>query len=89
MSLGAKQYENETEGVGSRFHDLRARTRFRLYRGCRVPISFFVRPDSFSTVPMSSGTVFSYFAPEIVFYGTEGVTSRFHVWRSGSHFRRY
>jgi hypothetical protein len=77
------------ECVRSRFHYLRARTRFRLYRGRRVPLSFFARPDSFLTVPMASGTVFSYFAPEIVFCSTEGVTSSFHVWRSRSHFRRY
>jgi hypothetical protein len=28
-----------TEGVRSRFHVLRSRTRFRRYRGCRVPSS--------------------------------------------------
>jgi hypothetical protein len=30
-----------TEGVGSRFHVLGVRTRFRRYRGCRVPYSCF------------------------------------------------
>jgi hypothetical protein len=30
-----------TEGVGSRFHILRAWTRFRQYRGCPVPFSCF------------------------------------------------
>jgi hypothetical protein len=39
-----------TKGVGSRFHDLRARTRFRRYRGRQVPFSGFARPDSFSAV---------------------------------------
>jgi hypothetical protein len=40
-----------TEGVGSRFHILLSQTRFRRYRGCRVPFSCFARPDSFSVVP--------------------------------------
>jgi hypothetical protein len=40
-----------TEGVVSCFHVLRARTRFRRYRGRRLPFSCFARPDSFSTVP--------------------------------------
>jgi hypothetical protein len=33
-----------TEGVGSRFHVLRAQTRFRLYLGRQVPFSFFCAP---------------------------------------------
>jgi hypothetical protein len=40
-----------TEDVVSRFHVLRARTRFRLYRGRCVLFSCFARPDSFSAVP--------------------------------------
>jgi hypothetical protein len=36
-----------TEGVSSRFHFLRSRTRYRQYRGRRVPYSRFARPDSF------------------------------------------
>jgi hypothetical protein len=34
-------------GVGSRFHVLRALTRFRRYRGPRVPFSCFARSESF------------------------------------------
>jgi hypothetical protein len=34
-----------TEGVGSRFHILRSRTRFRRYRGRRVPFSCFALLD--------------------------------------------
>jgi hypothetical protein len=34
-----------TEGVGSRFHVLRDRTRFRRYRGRRLPFSCFALPE--------------------------------------------
>jgi hypothetical protein len=78
-----------TEGVGSRFHVLRARTRFRRYRGHRLPFSCFVLLDSFSAVPRASGPVFMFCAPRLVFGGTEGVGSRFHVLRSRTHFRWY
>jgi hypothetical protein len=78
-----------TEGVGSRFHVLRARTHFRRYRGCRVPFSGFALPDSFSAVSRASGPVFIFCAPGLVFGGTEGVGSRFLVFRSRTHFRWY
>jgi hypothetical protein len=68
-----------TEGVGSRFHVLRARTLFRLYRGRRVPFSCFVLPDSFSAVWWASGPFFMFCSPGFIFDGTEGVPSRFHV----------
>jgi hypothetical protein len=51
-----------TEGVGSRFHVLHARTHFRRYRGRRVPFSCFAHLDSFSAVPRASGSIFSCFA---------------------------
>jgi hypothetical protein len=70
-----------TEGVRSRFHVLRARTRFRRYRGRRVPFSCFAFPDSFLAVPRASGPVFMFCAPGLIFDGTEGVSSRFHVLR--------
>jgi hypothetical protein len=78
-----------TEGVRSRFHVLCARTHFRRYRGRRVPFSCFALPDSFSAVPRSSGSVFMFFAPGLIFNGTEGVGSRFHVLRSPTYFLRY
>jgi hypothetical protein len=78
-----------TEGVGSRFHVLRARTRFRRYRWRRGPFSSFARPDSFSTVPRASGLVFMFCGPGLVFGGTEGVGSHFQVLRSRTRFRRY
>jgi hypothetical protein len=46
------------EGVVSRFHVLRARTRFWRYRGRRVPFSSFACPDLFSTVQRASCLVF-------------------------------
>jgi hypothetical protein len=49
-----------TEGVGSRFQVLRFRTRFRRYRGRRVPFSCFALPTSFSAVTMAS-------APDFIF----------------------
>jgi hypothetical protein len=55
--------------VGSRFLVLCARTRFRRYRGRRVPFSCFARPDSFSAVPWASGPFFRFYAPGIVFGG--------------------
>jgi hypothetical protein len=78
-----------TEDVGSRFHVLRVRTRFRWYGGRRVPYSCFARPDSFSSVQRASGPVLMFCAPRLVFGGTEGVGSSFHVLRVRTHFRRY
>jgi hypothetical protein len=77
------------EGVGSHFHVLCAQTSFRLYRARRVPFSCLALPDSFSVVPRALGPVFMFCASRLVFGGTEGVGSRFHVLRSRTHFRRY
>jgi hypothetical protein len=76
-------------GVRSRFHVLCTQIRFRRYRGRRVPFSCFAHPDSFSPVPRASGLVFMFCAPSLVFGGTEGVGSCFHVLRSRTRFRRY
>jgi hypothetical protein len=78
-----------TEGVGSRFLILRSRTNFRRFRGRRVPLSCFARPDSFSAVPRALGPVFLFYALGHVFGGTESIQSRFHVLRSRTRFRRY
>jgi hypothetical protein len=48
------------ECVGSRFHVLRARTNFRLYRGRRVSFSGFARSNSFSAVPRATRPVFMF-----------------------------
>jgi hypothetical protein len=78
-----------TEVVGSRFHVLCSRTRFRRYRGHRVPFSCFALQNSFSAVSRASGPAFMICAPGLVFGGTEGVVSHFNVLRSRTYFRRY
>jgi hypothetical protein len=78
-----------TEGVGSRFHVLRALIRIRRYRGRRLTFSSFALPDLFSAVPMASAPFFMFCATGLVFGGTEGAGSRFHVLRSWSRFSRY
>jgi hypothetical protein len=78
-----------TEGVWSRLHVWRARTRFRRYGGRRVPFSCFVLPNSFSAVPSALGPVFMFCASRLIFGGTKGVGSRIHVLRSRTRFRRY
>jgi hypothetical protein len=79
----------DTDGVRSRFDVLRNRTCFRQYRGCRVPFTCYARPDSFSAVSRASCPVFIFYAPGLVFGGTGGVGSRFHVVRGRARFRRY
>jgi hypothetical protein len=49
----------------------------------------FCAPDSFSTVPWASGTVFIFCAPGLVFNGPEGVKYLFHVLCSQTHLGRY
>jgi hypothetical protein len=77
------------EYVGSCFHILPARTRFRRCRGRRVLYSCFARPDSFSAIPRTSGPVLMFCTPRIIFDGTEGFGSRIHVLHSQTCFRRY
>jgi hypothetical protein len=79
----------ETEGVGSHFHVLPARTHFRRYRGRPIPFSCFPLPYSFSTVPRASGPVFKISAPVIVFDDAECVGSGFHVLRARTRLRLY
>jgi hypothetical protein len=76
------------EGVGTRFNVLLFRTRFRRYRGRRVPFSCFALTDSFSAVPRALGAFFMFSAPRLVFGGTEGIRSHFHVLRSRNRFQR-
>jgi hypothetical protein len=78
-----------TEGVRSHFHVLRSRTHFRQYRGQCVPFSSFAHPDSFSAVPTTSGPVFMFCAPGLVFGGSEIVGSCFYILRSRTRFRQY
>jgi hypothetical protein len=76
------------ERVESYFHVLRSQTRFRRYRGRRVPFSCFTLPNTFSWVTRVSGPVFMFCVPVLVFGGNEGDGSCFHVLRSRIHFRR-
>jgi hypothetical protein len=78
-----------TEVVGSRFHVLLSRICFRRYQGRRVPFTSFARPDSFSAERRASGPIFIFCAPGLVFGGTKGIRSRFHLLRSWTRFRRY
>jgi hypothetical protein len=64
-------------------------SRFRQYRGRRVPLSCFSLPDSFSMAPGVAGPFFMFCAPRLVFGGTWCDMSRFHVLRFHSRFRRY
>jgi hypothetical protein len=73
-----------TEVVASRFHVMRSRTRFRRCRGRRVPFACFALPDSFSAVSRTSGPVFEFCVPGLIFGGAECVGSRFHVLRPDS-----
>jgi hypothetical protein len=77
------------EGVGSRYHVLRSGTSLGRYRGRRVTFSRFALPDSFSAISRAYAPVFMFCAPELVFRGTDGVASRFHVLRSETRFRRF
>jgi hypothetical protein len=56
-----------TEGVGSHFQVLRARTHFRRYRGRPIPFSCFTIPNMFFAVPSVSGPVFMFCAPGLIF----------------------
>jgi hypothetical protein len=86
MFCAARIIFGGTEGIRSRFHVWSARTRLPQYRGRRVPFSSFALPDACSTVPRASGPVFMFCAPELIFGGTEGVVSRFHVLHTQTRF---
>jgi hypothetical protein len=81
-------YFVRTEGVWSRIHVLavptpyrgRLQTHCRRYRGRRVPVF---------AVLTASGPIFKFCAPGLIFGGTEGAGSRFHILRSWTHFRWY
>jgi hypothetical protein len=64
-------------------------SRFRRYRGRRVPFSCFALLDSFSAVPRASSLIFMFCAPGHVFGGAEGVGFRFRVLLSRTRFLRF
>jgi hypothetical protein len=86
MFCAPRHISRGIEGVGSCFHVLISRTRFRQYEGCRVSISCGALLYSFSAVPRASCSVFMFCTPGLIFGGTEGVGSRFHILRSWTHF---
>jgi hypothetical protein len=67
-------------GVGSCFHVLRTRTRFRRYRRRRAPFSCIAIPVPFSAVRRALDTVFRFCMPVLIFGGIEGIMPSFHVW---------
>jgi hypothetical protein len=79
----------DTEGVRSSFTVLRTRASFGRYRGLSVQCSYFALLYSFSAVPMASGPIFIFRAPDLDFSGTEGVGFSFHVFCSRDRFGRY
>jgi hypothetical protein len=79
----------DIEGLESRIHVFRSRTRFRRSRRRWFPFSYFALPSSFSAVPRASGPVFLFGAPGLIFDGFEGVGSSFHASRSRTRFQRY
>jgi hypothetical protein len=76
------------EGVVSLFHVLRSRTRFRRCEGRRDSFSCFALLDSFSAILRASCPVFMFCASVLIFGGTDGVRSHFHVLHLLAHFRR-
>jgi hypothetical protein len=76
-------------GVGSFFHVLHCQTRFRQNRGRQVSFLCFDPPNSFAVVPRASGPVFMFYAPGLIFGGSESIRCSFHVLRSRTRFRRY
>jgi hypothetical protein len=77
-----------TKGVRFNFHVLCSWTHFRAYQGRQIIFSCFALPDPFSTVMRVPRTVFMFCTSELIFDGTEGVVSSFHVLRFRTHFRR-
>jgi hypothetical protein len=65
--------------IGSHNLFLGSRTRFRRYRGRRVPFSYFALLDSYSAVTRASGPIIKFYAAGLIFGGTKGVVSFFHV----------
>jgi hypothetical protein len=78
-----------TEGVGSRLHVLRSRTRFRWYRGRLVLFSCFPLPNSFSTITKGDGSHFYVLGSRTRFRRYRRGGSRFLFLRARTHFRRY
>jgi hypothetical protein len=70
------------------FYVLRAQTLFQQYRRRKVSFSCFELPDMFLAVRRASGPFLMFCAPGLIFGGSEGVGSRFHVLSSRTCFWR-
>jgi hypothetical protein len=62
---------------------------FSAVRGRRVQFSCFAHPKPFWALPRVPSAIFIFFPPGLVLGGTEDISSRFHVLRSRTRFRRY
>jgi hypothetical protein len=62
---------------------------FSAVRGRRVQFSCFAHPKPFWALPRAPSAIFIFFPPGLVLGGTEGISSRFYVLRSRTHFGRY
>jgi hypothetical protein len=85
----SESFSRDTLGVGFCFHVLRSRTRFQRHREGQVPFSCFAFSDIFLAVRRAEAPILMLCAPRLVFGGTVGVGSRFHVLRARTHFPRY
>jgi hypothetical protein len=65
------------------------RDHFWRYRRRLFLFSCFALPNPFFAVPTTSGPVFMFCVPGLIFGGSEGVRSSFHVLRSWTRFWRY
>jgi hypothetical protein len=79
MFCAPRLFFGGTEGVDVNIYILRPWTRFRRYRGRRVPFSCFALTESFWALPSASNPIFIFSAPGLIFGGTKGIRSHFHV----------
>jgi hypothetical protein len=77
-----------SEGVGSHFITLCSRTRFRRYCGRRLLFFIFCAPRLIFDGTEGVGSRLMLCVIVLVFCGSEGVRSHFHVLRSRTRFRR-
>jgi hypothetical protein len=89
LVLRSRTHFRRYRGCRVLFSFFSSRTHFRRYRGRLVLFSCLALPNSFSTVQRVSGPFFMFCASGLVFDGTEGVGTRFHVICSRTHFRLY
>jgi hypothetical protein len=87
--LRARTHFRRYRGPQLPFSYFATQTHFWRYRGRRVLFQCLARPDSFPMVPRASGLIFKFCAPGLMFDGTVGIGSHFHVLRVRTRFPRY